>query len=381
MQHPHPTLIPAPLPRRHKRRSPLLTLLHHTAWGGDAPRLTAFHSDEIRWAVATGLGPLLFEAVRHDPQARHSVHWPLLQSVALTERVFAADRAEALSALVDACAPRLRTPLTLLKGISISEQHYPAAYLRPMRDLDVLVVPQDIPVVEAVLTGLGYEPDGAQPPTYYRRHHHIKPFYHRRLDLWVEVHHSLFPLRRRTGQDPLFARAHVAAQLRQGTLHGRAVSRLSEELQLVYTAVHWTEHCEPDGGVLALLDIIYLVKNSARTLAWEQILSWLERSAAAPAVYLVLSYLASRQLIALSSLVLERLALLQHTLGRAGLAALHRLIDRYFVDGRPFGRLWTARNLEIVWRTLLSAKPYWRNTLQTPWNLLFGRTQIFYDPL
>ena len=45
---------------------------------------------------------------------------------------------------------------TLLKGISISDQHYPIAHLRPMGDIDILIPADAYESVESALLHRGY---------------------------------------------------------------------------------------------------------------------------------------------------------------------------------------------------------------------------------
>ena len=49
--------------------------------------LGQFRPAQIRWAVDSGLGPLLRRATAGDPEARKSPLWPLVESADLTARV------------------------------------------------------------------------------------------------------------------------------------------------------------------------------------------------------------------------------------------------------------------------------------------------------
>src|SRR5262249_39728041 len=96
-----------------------------------------FRAEQIRWAVDSGLGPLLRRATTSDLDARKSPLWPLVESPDLTARVRAGEGRDAAAELIRACEGRT-PPLTLLKGISICEQVYPEPHLRFMGDIDVL---------------------------------------------------------------------------------------------------------------------------------------------------------------------------------------------------------------------------------------------------
>ena len=55
------------------------------------------------------------------------------------------------------------------------------------------------------------------------------------------------------------------------------------------------------------------------------------------------------------------------------LRTLHTLLDRYVVEGRPFGRTMSERNFHVFWSTLLLPGPPVRNLSLLPWNLLPAR--------
>src|SRR5262249_37104232 len=90
--------------------------------------LGAFRAEQIRWAVVSGLGPLLRRATTGDLDARKSPLWPLVESADLTARVMAGERLDAAAELIRACEGRT-PPLALLKGLSIGEQVCPEPHL------------------------------------------------------------------------------------------------------------------------------------------------------------------------------------------------------------------------------------------------------------
>src|SRR5262249_21348277 len=150
---------------------------------------------------------------------------------------------------------------------------------------------------------------------------------------------GLFPPASLLGTDLVFSRAHVATQLRPAAWQGHAVLRLSDELQLIYIAAPWAQGFQIIGGLIALVDIIYLLRNTAETLDWERIGAWLDGSAAAPHVYLMLTYLARRQVIEFDPQVLQTLRGRQRAFGERNVRLLHAMIDRYLVGGSPVGPL------------------------------------------
>jgi len=340
--------------------------------------LTAFDEAHIRWAVRTGLGPLLFAVTQADPHAPASPFWPLLRGADLTARVLTAEHFEAMSEILDACQGLVDT-VVLLKGISIAEQYYPVPHYRPMRDIDLLVAEADLPTMESLLGKLGYFQPQKRSLSPGSGRHHGSPFFHARQGVWIEVHWRLFSSLSIFATDPVFHPDHVATQLRPSTFQGRPVTRLSAELQLVYIAAHWYHQYNivaVEGAMIAMVDLLYLLRSSKSALHWEQILEKLHGSAVALPLSLLLTYLQRRDLIAVDAEVLQELSRTQHSLSDSNRTLLHSLMDRYLVDGRPPGPLLSARTLSILWQRLLLPGPSWRTLLLLPWYFLPSRAGI-----
>ena len=352
--------------------APALTLLLQAASQNrtDLP-LADFRAEQIRWAVETGLGPLLRRSTANDPKARTSPLWPLVQGADVTARVIVGEQMDAMDEILRACEGQTQ-PLTLLKGISICGQYYPEPHLRLMRDIDVLVDQETIPTVESLLLQLGYRRDSECSPEFYDMHHHVTPLFHPRRRVWVEIHRGLFPANSGLGSASVFSLENLRAEFRPSEFRGRPVNCLGNEMQVVYLASHWTFGFRRVGGMVGMLDLIYLLKN-ARALRWERILDWLEGSIASTSVYLLLTYLIRHRLVDIAPEILRELFLRQRSFGRLNLKTLHALIDRYVADGREFGQLVSARNFDILWRTLLAPGPPSRNVLLLLWNLLPSR--------
>ena len=168
----------------------------------------------------------------------------------------------------------------------------------------------------------------------------------------MEVHRGLFPPASPLGRDRLFRRETLEQERQPSTFHGHAVFRLSPELQLVYIAAHWAMGFQPIGGLIALLDATYLLQQTAGALDWGRLLAWLEGSAAAAPLYLLLTYLDASHLVDLPSEVLPQLRTRQHALSPTRLALGHWLVHQYFVAGHPSGRILSNYGW-ILWLTLL----------------------------
>lgn len=311
-------------------------------------RMNAFEEPTIRWAVETGLGPLLLQATADDPEGRRSALWPLLHGAELTARLLSALQMEAMAEIIDVCRPQL-PPLVLLKGISMCERYYLEPHLRPMRDIDFLVEDGDVALVESILAGLGYVQRSARPASFYAAHHHSAPFFHPDTGLWVDVHRALFSRRSEFGSDGVFTLQNLKTELRPSEFRGRPVRRLSDDLQLVHVACHWAHGLRVVGGMIAMADIAYLL-NRSTALDWEQILGWMEGSTAARHVRLLLTYLVKHRLIDVAPDVIDRLHLAQSYLDRFTFALGHTLLDRYVVRGQDFGMLVSETNFHRMWR-------------------------------
>jgi hypothetical protein len=347
----------------------LITLLKAVSEDQRELRLASFGEAQIRWAIATGLGPVLFQAINADALATASPYWSLLKGADLTARVLTCEQLDAMSEILDACDGRIHT-LTLLKGISICDQHYPEPHLRLMRDIDFLVDEAELSTVGTLLSKLGYGQPSTLPSEFYQTHHHIKPFFNPQKDIWVEVHRGLFPGKNEVSHDKVFALENVKAQLQTSKFQGRRVSRLGNELQVVYIASHWASDFNVVGGMVALLDIIYLLKNAKDEFNWQQILKWVDDSVASAHLYLILSYIDKYRLIDIAPEVLDELSSKQRSLKNLNLGVMHGVIDRYFVGEKPFGQILSERNLSILWKILLLWESQSRNLLLGPWNVL-----------
>ncbi|MEP7199133.1 MAG: nucleotidyltransferase family protein, partial [Chloroflexota bacterium] len=126
-------------------------------------------------AIVLGVAPLL--------------HWQLSRwNVSLSPRadakLLAARRASAARQLaiesqlaeILAASARADVPLIILKGAYLAAHVYPDASLRPMNDIDVLLRPNDLPVIESLLTRLGYIGEHKDPERGARVTKHVSTF-------------------------------------------------------------------------------------------------------------------------------------------------------------------------------------------------------------
>src|SRR5262249_8580402 len=104
------------------------------------------------------------------------------------------------------------------------------------------------------------------------------------------IHRGLFPPGSVLGSERVFSVANVLAELRPSSFRNHSVNRLSDEFQLVYIASHWAFGLRRVGGIVGMLDLVYLLA-SARRRQWARIFEWLDGSLSTGSVYVLLSYL------------------------------------------------------------------------------------------
>jgi hypothetical protein len=354
----------------------MIALLQAASEGRRDLPLSALNEAQVCWAIERGLGPLLLYSTTLATDAASAPPWPLLQATHLTAQMLSGEQLDAMAEIIDACVGH--TPLlTLLKGISICDQYYPQPHLRPMRDIDFLVDEVDRPLVESILFKLGYRQQSEIRPEFYERHHHSMPFYHSQRGVWVEVHRRLFPVHCSVAADQVFSLQHVKQQLQPSEFQRRTVNRLSNELQIVYISAHWCSGLTILDGLIAMLDIIYLLRNTTEHLRWELILQWLHGSTASLYLYFMLAYLQKYQLIDLSLEIPKKLlSAPNHVIG-LNIKILQIIIDRYLVAGEDDGRQNTLEDIDCVWRRLLSPGSPMQNLVSVIRHFLRLRTRLY----
>jgi hypothetical protein len=286
--------------------------------------------------------------------------------------VVSGEHLEAMGEILDACRGEIY-PITLLKGISIAEECYPESYLRLMRDLDFLVPKQSLAKITAVLEELGYEQRlGDAPPLYYETHHHAAPFFHEEKNVWVEVHRGLFSPNRRASAAGIFQPDTVRAQSRRSQFQGREVRRLTAELQLIYLAAHWAQDFQRMGGLVAVVDAIYLLKWAGNELCWQWIVDSVRGTIAASYLYLLLTYMDRYHLARIAPEVLHELLINQLSFGTVSIRAAHAIIDRYYVTGKPLGRF-SNKSVSMLWETLILPRRAAGRVVGVPLELFLAR--------
>lgn len=330
---------------------------------------------QLRHIVDAGLAPLLHHAA-HDRLEIIPARWhDVLKGAELTARFVHGALCDSATQVIDVCRD-VGAPVTLLKGISVSDQYYPAPHLRPMGDVDLLLSERDCPVVESVLLRKGYtrmanfhvgegEPHGA-------------PLLDPQRSVWIEPHTALFHMNAHVNANSLFAPVNVARRSIASTFHGRPVLRLSDELQLAYIASYWLRDISRNrmhpSFLVPLLDALFLLNASAESLDWDGLLDSLDNEMAIASLYVLLVQVKQYGFDDHISPVLPRLAAMQRIVGAAELRIMGSLLDACLVDGKQFMGSFGGRHPMIestIVDTLLTSNLFARKVLALPWNFVF----------
>ncbi len=330
-------------------------------------KLETASAPAVAYVREAGLAPLLWRAIgagvdQVPPPLRNS-----LLSADLTAQVRHGVTIEAAKQAVGVCNA-LAIAVTLLKGISISRQYYPAGHLRPMSDIDLLVPDAARQGLEAEFLRRGYRQGPARmgPDP-----HHGEPLFDPQRQVWVELHSALFPGHSRLRQGRLFSHPGIAEETLAATLEGQPVGRLSNELQLIYIASYWARdistHGIHAGFVVPVLDAVCLLTAADPPLNWERLFRLLDNRVAAASLLILLTYLSRHEVVAIPADVLARLATGQDIAGRAERAILQTMVHRYLVGGRPFRPFHSWH----IWTNLIQPGSAAGKLIRLPWNILF----------
>ncbi|HHJ17653.1 MAG TPA: hypothetical protein ENJ80_13235 [Gammaproteobacteria bacterium] len=341
------------------------SLLHFAANGSCTIEPATLSPDAVAWAIHTGLGPLCdLATTRLTGELKDQLH-----ASALGAHFTSADQQTALLEILAHCQD-LGRPVTLLKGMSISHQYYPEPQLRVMRDIDILVDENDLTTIENRLQSLGYRQESPLPPEYYREHHHSMPFFHPQKGIWMEIHTQLFRHDNARARIAAFSSATIRQEMCVSRFGDFDVLRLTPELQLAYIASHWADTFKPVGGLIPMLDIIYLMQHEGAQLDLDKLKYLLGTPLAATPVRVILEFLEHNRVDVFPAVLAAWLRQTKTTTGLAGNSILQRMVTEYYAKGRAFDNVNTDHNLSVIWATLFQPSP-WPNALRLPWNILF----------
>jgi hypothetical protein len=321
---------------------------------------------QLAWILEAGFGAMLYQATRADrdmPADRRQV----LRAADLGARVLHANRIDTACEVIAACQA-LRVQVVLLKGISTSTRHYPDPHTRPMGDIDILVS-ERVDAVEQSLLDAGYIRGREQA----RGHHHSAPLLDPKREVWVELHSALFPESDPLRQEPAFHPGDVAASAVPCSFWGRQVLRLSDELQLAYTACAWMRDLLSvkmhPSFLPPLFDMAYLVCRAPASLDWETFLSRLTTQRARASAYVALGYL-TRIGVTDASFPMHVLETSQRIVRRHEASVMYALFDKHVLGENTTLPL-SAWHALLVVNTLFQQRAPLTKLAAVPWTLAF----------
>lgn len=292
---------------------------------------------EFAWLMEGGLWPLL----RHTgPGSALPASWDEpLRGADLSACIRQGARIQATCELLADCRA-LGVPATLLKGVSVSAQYYPADHLRPMGDVDVLIPAAAYAAVEARLLQRGFErlPFPAEP-----RFHHGPPLFDARRDVLLELHRQLFPSDSPLRRGATFHLSTVERHTVDSSYHGQPALRLVPEMQLAMTAASWmadiTRHQMHPSFLPSLIDGAALLRAEAGRLDWDLLLALADNGLVRASLQVMLVQLQRLGAAPVPAEVLQALARDNGWLGPRQAAWIHRVLEHHLLGGRPWRSL------------------------------------------
>ncbi|MFY9259834.1 MAG: nucleotidyltransferase family protein [Gallionella sp.] len=151
-------------------------------------------------------------------------------------------------------------PSIALKGAYLARFAYPDPALRPMRDIDLLLKPEQAIKAFELLKGYGYRPMfDASPEAYLIENEHFAPLMSPE-DISVELHHRL----NESDQEQASVCGSEDEMWRRSLLKqvgGMQIRFLAPEDLLLHLCVHATVRHHFNLGALALADVVFLIET------------------------------------------------------------------------------------------------------------------------
>lgn len=171
---------------------------------------------------------------------------------------FGALTAQAALVRLDEALAAANVPMVALKGSRLAFFDYPAAALRPMRDIDVLVAPERLAdALDAARAGFPVPADqAAAVARALDGDKHLDPIPVPGCDRYVEVHHRIAE----PGL-PCIDTAKILAEARTDRLGGAEIAFPSPMHMLGHLVLHAVYNHRFDCGPLALVDIAMLLHS------------------------------------------------------------------------------------------------------------------------
>ena len=344
------------------RAQPTAAELERLKTTQDAPECWALAAEA---AVRTHQEPLFQHLVaRHCPQA--PLDLAVKQTLETQNKLHAfrwEELRESLSEVLEALG-QVGVQPTLLKGAGCVGDLYHLPRLRPMRDLDILVKRNELPVAERALTDWGFTHSKHLSKKDYEDHHHAEPLYHPQTGVCVELHH--YPICKSASlagvpsPDEFWTNA-VESRVPLSAGPQPAVTQasvLEPTFVLLVTCLHFTHGDHIGDRVAHLFDVARLFELRGGELDWDRLLHFSRFPAVASSLALTLLYLNLEGLPSGPTQVLEQLCRTSR-LRSWEFRSLLSLIDRYRIGlPGPWPGI-SPRIGNVLWRRLLERRSLW----------------------
>ncbi len=249
-----------------------------TQWESDFVKGQPDWDDLVVRAIVLGLAPQL-----HDRLSAWRLPIPPRAAAKLAVTYKAqAKRNTAIYAqlaqVLDACTQKGVRPIAL-KGVHLAACYYSDPALRPMNDIDLLFTPAELPLVEAMLSELGYGASYKSPqmgagvtkhtssfhPTSGSAAATTNPYLSTKRERTIEPHQSL--------EESWFGlKVDITSGIRERaeevTLAGRSCGALSAEDLLLHLCLHFCFHLIQGAPAMVQLTDLLVVADSGR-VEWE----------------------------------------------------------------------------------------------------------------
>jgi hypothetical protein len=257
-------------PRSPERR----LLLAAVCRAGDPAEIEALLGPDLDWerllagAAHHGVAPLVYSTLKTGfdgaavpAAAMERLAHEYYQQAAMNGQLYAG-----LQEILTACA-RAGIHVLVLKGAAIAERVYGNIALCPMRDLDLLVMKEDLEATDRLLGQLGYVHDESHHSAkwYQEHYHHLSPY--RRpggRSVYVEVHHHIVP-------PPASARIPIEDLWRRARPFGAGALVLSPDDLLLHLCLHVSVHHQFCAGLRSVCDISESIRYYCDEIDWTQV--------------------------------------------------------------------------------------------------------------
>jgi len=225
----------------------------------------------LQLAENQGMGPLLH---KHITTSRIDIPPPFARSLRILSLRHRQTNAILLSKLT--CILHLfkreGIPCLILKGAALCQILYPQPYLRPMRDIDLLLSETDVYHAHDLLKKEGFVISNTPIPF---DHFHLQPLYKKvdGLQICVELHHGLYAQAPPFNESPPFSILYrKAISFDNGGIEAFTLNTAEMLSHLYHHGFRAPLTYEPY-RLISVADIVGLVEKEVNSLNWEKLQS------------------------------------------------------------------------------------------------------------